>query len=46
MSRNERNKGKKDREKFGHNIPNNSIETLLLDNNNWNTLWDDYITSR
>ena len=39
MPRNERNKGKKDWEKFGYKIPNNSREALLLDKKNGNNLW-------
>ena len=44
MSRNDRNKVKKDQEKFGYNIPNNSRELLLLDKKNVNTLWADAIS--
>ena len=44
MSINERNKGNKDRDKFGYNIPNNSGEALLLDNKNGFNLWADAIT--
>ena len=43
MSINQRNKIKKDWEKFGYKITNNSSEVLLLDKNNGNTLWDDAI---
>ena len=39
ISRNERNKGNNDRDKFGYKIPNNYREALLLDKNNGNTLW-------
>ena len=44
MSRNEHNKVKKYREKFGYNIPNSSREALLLYKKNGNTLWDDVIS--
>ena len=37
MSRNERNKVKKDWGKLEYNIPNNPMEALLLDKNNGNT---------
>ena len=43
MSRNERNKGKKDWEKFGYKIPNNYREALLLDKKNGNNLWAETI---
>ena len=43
MSRNECNKVKEDREKFGYKITNNSRESLLLDKKNGNTLWYDAI---
>ena len=41
MSKNERKKGKKDWEKFGYKVPNNSRGALLLDNKNGNNLWAD-----
>ena len=46
ISRNERNKVKKDWEKFGYNIPNNSRKALLLDKKNGNTLWYDAISKQ
>ena len=39
ISRNERNKGNDDRDKFRYKIPNNYREALLLDKNIGNTLW-------
>ena len=39
ISRNERKKGNKYREKFGYKIPKNSREVLLLEKKNGNTLW-------
>ena len=44
MSINERKKVKKDQDKFGYKIPNNSREALLLDKKNGDTLWDDVIS--
>ena len=46
MSRNERNKVKKYREKFGYNIPNNYREALISDKKNGNTLWSDAISKQ
>ena len=43
MSRNDRNKVNKYRDKFGYKIPNNFREVLLLDKKNGNTLWSDAI---
>ena len=43
MPRNDHNKGKKYREKFGYKITNNSRKELLLDKNNGNTLWSEAI---
>ena len=46
ISINEHIKGKKDREKFGYKIPNNSREELLLDKKNGNNLWADEISKK
>ena len=43
ISRNERNKGKNDQDKFGYKITKNSREEILLYKKNGNTLWDDAI---
>ena len=45
MSRNERNKRKKYREKFLYKTPNNTKEALLLDKRNGTTLWADIISN-
>ena len=44
ISINARNKGKKDWEKIGYKITNNSREAILVDKKNGNNLWHDTIS--